>query len=105
MKSNQNENKIKIFVILMYKDNSIDISDGSCNIIDIRSYGNALAKINENRGRHDWLGKFYRLNWQNTTTSEDKSKYRKIGKVKDRSLDFGYHVELTYAEELELWGV
>ena len=86
-------------------DNSIDIKNGSCNLIGIQSYGNALQKINENWGVHDWLGIYYRLNWQNTTTREDKYEYRKIGLVDDVRSFSGYHVELTYAEELELWGV
>ena len=86
------------------KDNSVDIEDGSCTIIDIQSYGKALKRINENKGVHDWLGRYYRLNWQNTTSAEAKSKYRKIGEVPDIRSGT-YHVELTYAEELQLWGV
>ena len=45
------------------------------------------------------------MDWKNTTTPEGKSEYRKIGEVNDVRQFNAYHVELTYAEELKLWGV
>ena len=70
--------------------------------------------MEKNLGKHDWLGRYYRLDWKNSTESKLSITYRREGKVNDVILDSekgfsatekNYHVELYYAEELEYWGV
>ena len=91
-------------------DNSISINDGSCDVIEIRSFDKALRRVEKNLGRHDWLGRYVRLDWKNTTESKMSFTYRRKGKVHDVEnanviREKHYHVELYYAEELEYWGV
>ena len=90
-------------------DNSISINDGSCDVIEIRSFDKALRRVEKNLGKHDWLGRYVRLDWKNTSESKLSFTYRRKGKVIDVPdgdiIEEHYHVELYYVEELEYWGV
>ena len=91
-------------------DNSININDGTCDVIEIRSFDKALRRVEKNLGKHDWLGRYVRVDWKNTTESKLRFTYRRKGKVNDVQnvhdiIEEHYHVELYYAEELEYWGV
>ena len=85
------------------------MQDDSCDIIDISSNGKSFDHINKNLLFHDWLGKYYNIDWQNSV-HEKKSEYRKIGKIRDRESmesrkNTYYHIGLSYAETLGYWGV
>ena len=68
-----------------------------------------MRTINRNHKSHDWLGKYYNVDGQNSE-HEKKSEYRKIGKIRDREVrdsqyNSYYHIGLSYAETLGYWGV
>ena len=57
-----------------------------------------------NAHRHDWLGKYYKVDWQDNRC-DDKFVYRRIEKVQGyRNWDY-YHVGLSYVPHLGYWVV
>ena len=102
-------------VFFHLKDSTLDIQDGSCNVIQIASYGNALREVHDtyiklHRQVNNWLGRYYKVGWQNNT-GEDKYVYRRIGKVLEDIWDTWsntqeyYHVALSYSKLLGYWRV
>ena len=79
------------------------MQDDSCDIIDISSNGKSFDHINKNLLFHDWLGKYYKVGWQNNQ-SNGKISYRRIEKVWDVDGDW-YYVGLSIPEKLGYWGV
>ena len=106
--------KINMEAFFHFKDNTLDVQDGSCNVIEIASYGLALMTVHQKYMEHhrlfdNWLGRYYNVGWQNNK-SEDKYVYRRIGKllkgdIRYREEELYYHVGFSYSKLLGYWRV
>ena len=90
-------------LIFHSKDNTIDVLDGSCDVIEITSNGEALKLVTRQGFVHNWLGKYYKMPSSHSQT-EEKYTYRKIGWLEDFRGSH-YHAALFYSEQLGHWGV
>ena len=99
-----------MMVFFHLKDSTLDVKDGSCNVIEVASYGFALYQVYElYKKRHrqfdNWFGRYYKVGWQNNDSEEGKYVYRRIGKVLSFYTQEYYHVGFSYSKLLGYWRV